>query len=91
MIAVIFEAELSREQAGELARLMDELRPTRPAGVVTASLLYDDGVGRLIAYWQDRAALDRYRSQTPVLRGQELMRRFGVEPEVRVVEVLDFG
>ncbi len=41
MAAAIFEAALSAEQAAELARLMEEGRPTRPAGVLTAALLYD--------------------------------------------------
>jgi hypothetical protein len=91
VIAVVFEAELSREQAEELARLMDEGRPTRPAGVQTASLLYDGGTARLIAYWQDADTLNRYLAETPVPRGQELMRRVGAEPTMRIVEVLDFG
>lgn len=39
MAAAIFEAELSAEQAADLARLMDEGRPTRPAGVVVAPAL----------------------------------------------------
>jgi hypothetical protein len=91
VIAVVFEAELSREQAEELARLMDEGRPTRPAGVQTASLLYDDGTARLIAYWQDEETLNRYLAETAVPRGQELMRQVGAEPTMRIVEVLDFG
>jgi hypothetical protein len=91
VIAVVFEAELSREQAEELARLMDEGRPTRPAGVQTASLLYDDGTARLIAYWQDEETLNRYLAETAVPRGQELMRKVGAEPTMRIVEVLDFG
>ena len=41
MVAAIFEAELDSGQAADLARLMDEGRPTRPEGVVTATLLYD--------------------------------------------------
>jgi hypothetical protein len=90
-VAAVFEAPMTHEQAKELARLMDEGRPTRPAGVDVASLLYADGVGRLIAYWKDRDTLDRYLSVTPVPRGQELMRKVGVEPSVRVVEVLELG
>jgi hypothetical protein len=91
VIAAVFEAELSREQAQELARLMEEARPTRPAGVHVVSLLYDSGIGRLIAYWNDEETLNRYLAETPVPRGQELMRKVGAEPELRVVEVLDFG
>jgi hypothetical protein len=91
VIASVFEAEMTREQAGELAQLMDQGRPTRPAGVLTASLLYEDRVASLIAYWRDKDTLDRYLAVTPVPRGQELMRKVGVEPRVRVVEVLEFG
>ena len=75
----------------ELARLLEEARPTRPAGVHVVSLLYDDGIARLIAYWTEAEMLDRYLEETPVPRGQELMRKVGAEPEIRVVEVLDFG
>ena len=90
-VAAVFEAPMSREQARRLAGLMQEGRATRPPGVVTASLLYEDGVGRLIAYWQDRDTLDRYLSTASVPRGTELMRQVGVEPEVRIVEVLELG
>ena len=82
---------MSREQAEQLAQLMDEARPTRPAGVTTASLLYEDGVGTLIAYWTDRETLDAYLATADVPRGTELMRKVGVEPEMRVVDVLELG
>jgi hypothetical protein len=91
MVAAVFEASMTAEQAAELARLMDEARPTRPAGVITASLTLDDGVGRLTAYWRDRETLESYLAEAPVPRGTELMRKVGVEPEVRIVEVLDLG
>lgn len=91
MIAIVFEAELSRAQADELARLMEEGRSTRPAGVQTASLLYNGGIAQLIAYWSDDETLNRYLAETPVPRGQELMRKVGAEPEIRVTEVLEFG
>ena len=39
MVAAVFEAKLSREQAEQLAELMREARPTRPEGVLTAILL----------------------------------------------------
>jgi hypothetical protein len=91
VVAAIFEAQMNSEQADELARLMDEGRPTRPAGVVTASLLYENGVGTLIAYWRDRETLDAYLATAAVPRGMELMRKVGVEPEMRVVDVLDLG
>ena len=82
---------MSREQAEQLAELMEEGRPTRPAGVETASLLYEDGVGRLIAFWKDRETLEEYLATADVPRGTELMRKVGVEPVVRVVDVLDLG
>lgn len=91
MVAAIFEAQMSREQAEQLAQLMDQGRATRPQGVVTASLLYEDGVGTLIAYWVDRGTLEAYLATADVPRGTELMRKVGVEPEMRVVEVLDLG
>ena len=91
VVAAVFEAQMSAEQAQQLARLMEEGRATRPAGVLTASLLYEAGVGTLIAYWADRAALESYLATADVPRGTELMRKVGVEPEMRVVDVLDLG
>ncbi len=91
VVAAVFEAHMSAEQAQQLARLMEDGRPTRPAGVLTASLLYGNGVGTLIAYWQDRETLDAYLATADVPRGTELMRKVGVEPEMRVVDVLDLG
>lgn len=91
VVAAVFEAQMSAEQAQQLARLMEEGRATRPAGVLTASLLYEDGVGTLIAYWADRATLESYLATADVPRGTELMRKVGVEPEMRVVDVLDLG
>jgi hypothetical protein len=91
VVAAVFEARMSREQAEQLARLMEEARPTRPAGVATAALLYEDGIGTLIAYWADRATLDAYLATADVPRGTELMRKVGVEPEMRIVDVLDLG
>ena len=66
---ISFESEMTEEQAQQLARLMDEARPTRPAGVVQASLEYRKGRGRLVAIWKDRDTLDRYLSEAPVPRG----------------------
>jgi len=91
MVAAVFEASMSREQALRLAGLMQAGRPARPSGVLTASLLFEDGVGRLIAYWRDRDTLDRYLSTAAVPRGTELMRQVGAEPQVRIVEVLELG
>ena len=91
MVAAIFEAKLSREQAERLAELMQEARPTRPQGVLTAVLLVEGELTRLVAVWKDRDTLDRYLSATPVPRGTELMREVGAEPIVRIVEVLECG
>jgi hypothetical protein len=91
MIAAIFEATMTREQVERLAELMQEARPTRPVGVVTASLLVDGDLVQLIAYWQDRVTFDSYLATVDVPRGTELMRKVGVEPELRVVEVLELG
>jgi hypothetical protein len=88
---VSFDAEMTAEQAADLARLMDEARPTRPDGVVTALLEYAEGRGRLLAVWRDRETLDRYLAEADVPRGTELMRKLGLEPEVRRFDVLDLG
>lgn len=91
MVAAVFEARISRGQAEELAALLDEHRPTRPAGVVAAALLVDGDLAQLVAIWKDRDTLDRYLSETPVPRGMELMRKVGAEPTMRIVDCLDFG
>jgi hypothetical protein len=91
VIAVVFEAAMTREQAEQLAELMREARPTRPAEVLSAALLVEDGVAQLLAFWPDRASFDRYMETADVPRGTALMRKVGVEPEVRVVDVLELG
>jgi quinol monooxygenase YgiN len=91
VVAAVFEARMSREQAERLAELMQEGRATRPAGVVTALLLVDGDLVRLVAVWSDRAALERYLAETDVPRGTELMRKVGAEPELRIVDVLELG
>jgi hypothetical protein len=88
---ISFEAEMSADQAAELARLMEEARPTRPDGVDIALLEYADGRGRLLAVWRDAEALERYLAEADVPRGTELMRKLGLEPEVRRFDVLDLG
>ncbi len=88
---ISFEAEMSAEQAAELARLVEEARPTRPEGVLTALLEHEGGRGRLVAVWRDAATLDRYLADAEVPRGTELMRKLGLEPEVRRFDVLDLG
>lgn len=88
---ISFEADMTRDQADRLARLMAEGRPTRPAGVLSATLEYRDGRGRLVAVWKDRDTLDRYLAEAPVPRGTELMRKVGLEPEVTTFEILELG
>jgi hypothetical protein len=88
---ISFEAAMADDQARELARLMDEHRPTRPEGVVTALLEYANGRGRLVAVWRDAETLDRYLAEEPVPRGLALMRMVGLEPEVRRFDVLQLG
>lgn len=82
---------MTPDQAYELARLMEEARPTRPAGVETAFLEYAGGRGRLVAVWKDAETLDRYLAEAPVPRGTELMRKIGLEPEVRRLDILEIG
>ncbi|HEU0246042.1 MAG TPA: hypothetical protein VFR38_03070 [Gaiellaceae bacterium] len=80
---------MSAKQAADLARLMDEGRPTRPAGVAVATLLYDGSLGRLVAVWQSRDVFDAYLAETDVPCGLELMRKIGVKPRTTVVDVLE--
>jgi hypothetical protein len=91
VVAAIFEARMSREQAEQLAELMREGRPTRPEGVLTAALLVDGDDVKLVAIWRDRETLEAYLASGAVPRGTELMRKVGAEPEVRVVDVLELG
>jgi hypothetical protein len=91
MAGISFEAEMSRDQAEQLARLMQDGRGTRPAGVITAALEFRKGHGRLVAIWKDRDTLDRYLSQAQIPRGTELMRKVGVEPQVKTFDVLELG
>ena len=49
MAPAVFEAETSVEQASDLARLMDEGRPTRHADGIVAAPLYDGVLARLVA------------------------------------------
>jgi hypothetical protein len=91
MVAAVFEARMGREQAERLAELMQEGRPTRPEGVLTAALLIDGDLVRLVAFWKDRETLEAYLAAASVPRGTELMRKVGVEPELRIVDVLEFG
>jgi hypothetical protein len=91
MAGISFEAEMSRDQAEQLARLMHDSRATRPADVITAALEFRKGHGRLVAIWKDRDTLDRYLSQAQIPRGTELMRKVGVEPQVKTFDVLELG
>jgi quinol monooxygenase YgiN len=90
-VAAVFEAKMSPEQARQLAELMREARPTRPDGVLTAALHVEAGEVKLVAYWRDRETLDAYLATADVPRGVELMRKVGVEPAWRVVDVLELG
>jgi quinol monooxygenase YgiN len=91
MVAAVFEAQMSREQIVRFAELVREAKATRPVGVRTTVLLADGDLVRLVAVWKDRDTLDRYLSTAPVPRGTELMRKLGVEPKVRIAEVLELG
>ena len=88
---ISFEAPMTRDQAEQLATLMQEARPSRPTGVLKALLEFDDGRGRLVAVWNDRDTLDRYLAEVSVPRGTELMRQVGLEPKVRRFDVLELG
>jgi len=47
-VAAVFEAKMTPEQARRLAELMRDARPTRPQGVVTATLHVEDGKVELV-------------------------------------------
>ena len=71
---------------------MEEDRATRPQPVYSPPhSSMRTGSRTLIAYWKDRETLDGYLATTEVPRGTELMRKVGVEPEMRIVDVLDLG
>jgi hypothetical protein len=91
VIAAIFEAKLSREQAERLAELMREGHATRPPAVISTALLHDGEKAQLVAFWPDRETFDAYVASVPVPRGVELMRTVGAEPTVRVVDALQLG
>ena len=91
VIAAIFEAALTREQAERLAELMREARPTRPAAVLSTALLVENGQAQLVAFWPDRESFDRYLQTAEEPRGTELMRKVGVEPTLRIADVLELG
>jgi hypothetical protein len=91
VIAAVFEARMTRAQAEQLAELMREGHPTRPADVLSTALLLDGGEARLLAFWPDRETFERYMASVPAPRGVELMREIGVEPTARVVDVLQLG
>ena len=89
--AIVFEAMMSPEQVYRLGVLMQEARPTRPAGVVAAALLVEGEQVQLVAFWKDRATLDEYLATVDVPRGAELMRYAGVEPAWKIVDVREFA
>jgi hypothetical protein len=70
---------------------MQDHRPTRPEGVLTAALLVDGENVQLVAVWRDHETLETYLATGAVPRGTELIRKVGVEPELRVVDVLELG
>ena len=47
--------------------------------------------GQLVAYWRDRETLEAYLETVDVPRGVELMRKVGVDPAWRIVDVLELG
>jgi hypothetical protein len=91
VIAAVFEAKLTREQAEQLAELMREGHATRPAAVISTALTHDGEYAQLIAFWPDRESYDAYVASVPAPRGVEFMRKVGAEPTVRVVDTLQLG
>jgi len=91
VIAAVFEAKMTREQAEQLAALMRDGHATRPPDVISTALLHDGDGAQLVAFWPDSETFERYVASVPAPRGVEFMRRVGVEPTVRVVETLQLG
>ena len=85
-----FPAVLARDKADKPA-VIREAAPRRPDGVLEVRLYVEDGVGRLVSLWRDRATLEAYLDAAEVPRGTELMRSVGVEPDVRIADVLQHG
>ncbi len=90
MVAAIFEASMSREQADQLAKLMRDNLGQRAPAVLGAMLDYDGSVARLTAVWESQDAWDRYRSSVEVPKAAEYMRMVGAEPTLTVVPVLEW-
>jgi len=91
VIAAVFEAKLTREQAEQLVELMRAGHATRPPAVISTALMLDGEDAQLIAFWPDRASYDAYVASVAAPRGVEFMRRVGAEPTVRIVDTLQLG
>jgi hypothetical protein len=104
MVAAIFEAPMSREQADGLAKLMRDNLGQRAPEVLGAMLTWEPapptpppeqlsaalGTGRLTAVWESEEAWERYRSSVDVPRAAEYMRMVGAEPTLTVMPVLEW-
>jgi hypothetical protein len=91
VIAAVFEARMSRDQADRLAELMRDGHALRPPAVISTALLHDGQDAQLVAFWPDRETFDAYVASVEAPRGVELMRKVGAEPTVRVIEALQLG
>jgi hypothetical protein len=88
MVAAVFESRMAASRrSGCGAHAPGTGHAARRC--LAAALLVDGDLVRLVAFWKDRDTLDRYLSSAPAPRGTELMRKVGVEPEVRIVDVLE--
>jgi hypothetical protein len=91
VVAAIFEAEMTREQADRLVGLMRENLGQRAPAVLGAMVFYENGKAQLIAVWESEEAWERYRSSVEEPRAAEFMREVGAEPTLRVVPVLEWA
>jgi alkylation response protein AidB-like acyl-CoA dehydrogenase len=91
VVAAIFEAKMTPEQAQRAAEVMREHIDIRSPAVVLAALHVDGEDVALVAYWESRAAFDAYLASVEVPGGIQIMRDAGVEPTVRVVDVPQFA
>jgi hypothetical protein len=91
VVAAVFEAAMSREQAERLGQLMRDRVGKRAPAVLGAMLLYEQGIARLVAVWESREAWERYLAGVDVPKATELIREVGAEPTLSVVPVLEWA
>jgi hypothetical protein len=59
--------------------------------VIDVRLYLEGDTGQLVSLWESREALVAYLADAEVPRGTQLMRAVGLEPDVRIADVLTAG